>query len=131
MRRARIQLVEDDDKMAGVYQAHLEQAGYEVRRSSDGEAALSDVKEFKPDIIILDIMIPKMDGFDTLAALRMDPDTKHTKIMILSALDAIAYQQKGKELGTDDYMVKASATVDDVVNRIQQHLSEMSLEGED
>jgi two-component system, OmpR family, copper resistance phosphate regulon response regulator CusR len=130
MRRPRILLVEDDDKLGVIYREHLERSGLDVKLSKDGEVALSDAKSFEPDLILLDIMIPKLDGYDTLEALRLDPDTKHTKIIILSALDATAYQQKGKELGADDYMIKAQSTIDDIVNRVKQHLSELSLETE-
>lgn len=131
MRRPRVLLVEDDDKLGPVYRAHMEQAGLDVCLRVDGEAGLVAAKEFKPDMIILDVMMPRVDGFDTLEALRLDPDTKHTKIIMLSALDATAYQQKGKDLGADEYMVKAQSTINDVVDRIKQHLSELSLDSEE
>lgn len=120
--KAKILLVEDDEGLAQVYKARLEAEGFEVAHCGDGEAALSQTMSFKPDLILLDVMMPKISGFDVLDILRNTPETAKVKIIILTALSQPADQAKAKELGVDDYLVKSQAVISDVVDRIKQRL---------
>lgn len=120
--KPRILLVEDDTALAAVYQARMEMEGFSVKLCQDGEAALSQALEFKPDLILLDVMMPKISGFDVLDILRNTPETKSTKIIILSALSQPSDQEKAKRLGVDEYLVKSQAMITDVMGRIRFHL---------
>lgn len=118
----KILLVEDDEGLASVYKARLEAEGFEVYHCSNGESALSDAMEYRPDLILLDIMMPKISGFDVLDILRNTPDTSGMKIIMLTALNQESDQQRAEELGVDDYLVKSQVVIADVVDRIKYHL---------
>lgn len=121
---ARVLLVEDDVALQGVYQARLQAEGFEVESADDGESALARSIELPPDLILLDLMMPKIDGFSVLDILKKTPATKNCKILILSALGDDADRARARELGADDYIVKAEATLNDVVERVHRHLAQ-------
>lgn len=118
----KILLVEDDDSLAAVYQTRLQAEGFDTRRVPNGEEALSNTLEYKPDLILLDVMMPKISGFDVLDILRNTPETAHIKIIMLTALSQDSDKQRAQELGVDDYLVKSQVVIADVVDRIKQHL---------
>lgn len=118
----RILLVEDDDALANVYIGRLEAEGFAIRRVSNGEQALDAAKEYKPDLVMLDIMMPKVSGFEVLDILRNTPETVNLKIMVLSALGQDSDKQKAEQLGADDYLVKSQVVITDVVVRIRRLL---------
>lgn len=118
----RILLVEDDDALANVYISRLEAEGFAMRRVSNGEAALDAAKEYRPDLVMLDIMMPKVSGFEVLDILRNTPETVNLKIMVLSALGQDSDKQKAEQLGADDYLVKSQVVITDVVGRIRRLL---------
>lgn len=118
----KILLVEDDDSLATVYQTRLQAEGFDTRRVPNGEEALSNTLEFKPDLILLDVMMPKVSGFDVLDILRNTPETANVKIIMLTALSQDSDKQRAEELGVDDYLVKSQVVIADVVDRIKQHL---------
>lgn len=118
----KILLVEDDAGLAQVYQQRLEAEGFEIKHVPNGEDALSSAVEYKPDLILLDIMMPKISGFDVLDILRNTPETTNIKIIILSALSQAKDVERAKELGVDDYLVKSQVVIADVVDKIKQHL---------
>jgi DNA-binding response OmpR family regulator len=120
--KPKILLVEDDAALASVYQARMEAEGFEVRHVDNGENALSAAVEFKPDLILLDIMMPRISGFDVLDILRNTPETCNTKIIILTALSQPSDQERAKSLGVDEYLVKSQAVISDVMARIRHHL---------
>lgn len=120
--RKRILLVEDDDSLANVYTTRLEAEGFTIMRVSNGEDALATVKQFQPHLVMLDIMMPKVSGFEVLDILRNSPDTMNLKVMVLSALGQEADKQKVMELGADDYLVKSQVVITDVVSRIRSLL---------
>lgn len=115
-------LVEDDDGLANVYKTRLEAEGFSVRRVPNGEDALAAAIEFKPDLIVLDVMMPKVSGFDVLDILRNTPETANVKIVMLTALSQENDKIKAEKLGADDYMVKSQVVIADVVERIKHHL---------
>jgi DNA-binding response OmpR family regulator len=118
----RILLVEDDDSLASVYVTRLQAEGFEVRRVSNGEEALATALSYKPDLVVLDVMMPKVSGFDVLDILRNTPETAQLKIIMLTALSQDSDKERAKTLGADDYLVKSQVVIADVIERIRHHL---------
>lgn len=118
----KILLVEDDDSLATVYQTRLQAEGFDTHRVPNGEEALATALEYKPDLILLDVMMPKVSGFDVLDILRNTPETAQMKIIMLTALSQDSDKARAVELGVDDYLVKSQVVIADVVDRIKQHL---------
>lgn len=121
-RPKRILLVEDDDALASVYLTRLQAEGFEVRRVSNGEDALASAMSFKPDLVVLDVMMPKVSGFDVLDILRNTPETADLKIVMLTALSQDSDRERAESLGVDEYLVKSQVVMADVVDRIKHHL---------
>lgn len=119
----KILLVEDDDALANVYMMRLEAEGFVMRRVANGEEALAAVKEYRPDLMMLDVMMPKVSGFEVLDIIRHTPDTMNLKIMVLSALGQESDKQKAESLGADDYLVKSQVVITDVIARIRKLLN--------
>jgi DNA-binding response OmpR family regulator len=103
-RPPRVLVVEDDQEIAQVLLRSLRMEGYEARASYDGEAALADAREFTPDLVILDLGLPKLDGVDVARALRKDGGD--VPILMLTARDAVEARVEGLDAGADDYLVK-------------------------
>ncbi len=121
--RKKILLVEDDDGLASVYKMRLESEGFNVNRVPNGENALSEAIEFKPDLVLLDVMMPKISGFEVLDILRNTAETKGIKVIMLTALSQDKDKAKAKELGADDFLVKSQVVIADVIERVKHHLS--------
>lgn len=121
-RLKKILLVEDDDALASVYTTRLQAEGFDVRRVPNGEEALSAALAFKPDLVVLDVMMPKVSGFDVLDILRNTAETAKVKVVMLTALSQDSDRQKAQDLGVDDYLVKSQVVIADVVERIKNHL---------
>jgi two-component system response regulator MprA len=102
-RQARVLIVEDDDDIAQVLQRSLRLEGYETRIAIDGEAALGAANDFVPDLVVLDLGLPKIDGMDVARRLRAADDVP---ILMLTARDALAARVEGLDAGADDYLVK-------------------------
>jgi len=102
-RAARVLVVEDDDEIAQVLQRSLRLEGYEVRIAGDGETALDQSAAFNPDLVILDLGLPKLDGIDVARRLRSADDVP---ILMLTARDALESRVEGLDSGADDYLVK-------------------------
>lgn len=120
--KKKILLVEDDQALASVYVSRLELEGFEVRHVADGEDALSAATAFKPDLIVLDAMMPKISGFDVLDILRNTAQTSNVRIIMLTALSQAKDKERAEKLGVDDYLVKSQVVIGDVVSRIKHHL---------
>lgn len=118
----KILLVEDDDALANTYIMRLQAEGFDLRRVANGEEALAAAKEYRPDLVVLDAMMPKVSGFDVLDILRNTPETGNLKIIMLTALSQDSDKQRAQGLGVDDYMVKSQVVMSDVVDRIKHHL---------
>lgn len=119
----KILLVEDDDGLASVYQTRLEAEGFGCKRVPNGEDALAAAIEYRPDLVLLDAMMPKVSGFDVLDILRNTPETTNMKIIMLTALSQESDRQRAQSLGVDDYLVKSQVVIADVIDRIKHHLS--------
>lgn len=118
----KILLVEDDDALANVYMMRLEVEGFEAKRVADGEQALALAKEYRPDLILLDIMMPRVSGFDVLDILRNTPETGNIKVIVLTALSQENDRKRAEDLGADDFLVKSQVVIADVISRIRYHL---------
>ena len=118
----KILLVEDDDALASVYQTRLQAEGFDLKRVPNGEDALAAALEYKPDLILLDVMMPKVSGFDVLDILRNTPETTNVKVIMLTALSQDSDKQRAESLGVDDYLVKSQVVIADVVDRIKSNL---------
>jgi DNA-binding response OmpR family regulator len=118
----RILFVEDDDALANVYLVRLQAEGFEVKRVANGEDALAAAIEFKPDLVLLDVMMPKVSGFDVLDILRNTPETANLKIVMLTALSQESDKKRAKDLGVDEYLVKSQVVIGDVIQRIKLQL---------
>lgn len=121
--KKKILLVEDDEALAAVYRSRLELEGFETKEVNNGEEALSVAVEFKPDLILLDVMMPKISGFDVLDILRNTPETANVRIIMLTALSQPKDKERAETLGVDDYLVKSQVVIGDVVERVKYHLS--------
>lgn len=118
----RILLVEDDDALANVYLMRLQAESFDVRRVANGEEALASALNYKPDLVLLDVMMPKVSGFDVLDILRNTPETANLKIIMLTALSQESDKERANSLGVDDYLVKSQVVIADVIDRIKHHL---------
>ena len=120
--KKKILLVEDDEALAGVYKSRLEMEGFDIKEVNNGEDALSAAMEYKPDLILLDAMMPKISGFDVLDILRNTPETANMRIIMLTALSQPKDRERAEKLGVDDYLVKSQVVIGDVVDRVKHHL---------
>ena len=117
----KILIVEDDAFLHNLLADKLEllrKNGIEVFPTFSGKEALEKAKEVRPDIVLLDVVLPGMNGFEVLEALRKDPDLKNVSVIILSNLNQDKDKQRAKELGVTDYMVKANFMLEELVERI-------------
>lgn len=119
----KVLLVEDDINLRDIYSARFTAEGYQIVTASDGEEALATAVREKPDLILLDVMMPKISGFDVLDILRSTPETKNTKIIIMTALSQESDKARGEALGANQYMVKSQVTLEDVVGTVKQMLA--------
>lgn len=120
--KKKILLVEDDQALATVYRSRLELEGFIVEHVANGEEALSRIVQLKPDLVVLDAMMPKINGFDVLDIIRQTPETMNTRVIMLTALSQPKDKERAEQLGADDYLVKSQVVIGDVVARIKHHL---------
>ena len=127
---AKILLVEDDNNLREIYAARLAAEGYQIVSAPDGEEALAIAVKEKPDLIISDIMMPKVSGFDMLDILRNAPETQHTRIIMMTALSQTEDKERADSLGADLYLVKSQVTLEDVVASVRKVLDSDSAPAE-
>lgn len=118
-----ILLVEDDKALVEMYCAKFREEGLTYLTAENGEDGLAIARKESPQVVLLDIMMPKMDGFMVLEELRKDSKTKDLPIIMLSNLGQTSDIEKGKKLGANDYIVKASMTPAQVVGKIRPYLA--------
>lgn len=121
---AKVMLVEDDNNLREIYEARLQAEGYIIVSAHDGEEALVIAKAEKPDLIISDVMMPKISGFEMLDILRNTDGLKDVKIIMLTALGQADDQQRADKLGADRYLVKSQVTLEDIVKSAHELLGE-------
>lgn len=122
--KKKILLVEDDTNLAAVYKSRLEMENFEVTLVTNGEEALSSIQKEKPDLVLLDAMMPKISGFDVLDILRNTPDTANVRVIMLTALSQEKDMQRAQSLGVDEYLVKSQVVINDVIDRVKFHLGQ-------
>jgi len=122
-KKNKILIVEDDSYISDMYKIKLEEGGYSVSVAPDGESGLELASQIMPDIILLDVVMPKMDGFAVLQNLRGDAKFKDTPIVMLTNLGQKESVEKGLKSGADDYIVKAHFTPSEVVSKIEDILN--------
>lgn len=121
--KRKILLVEDDETLAEVYKQRLELEGFDVNHVNNGEDALATAVKFHPDLVLLDVMMPKLNGFDVLDIMRQTPETRNVHIIMLTALSQPKDEQRAKDLGADDFLIKSQVVIGDVVERIKHQLN--------
>jgi len=115
----KILMVDDDKMLTDMYKERLELAGYQVEVSRNGEEGLAKIHQMKPDAVLLDIMMPKVNGYDALASIKSDPATKDIPVIILSALMRDINKSKAIEAGADDYIIKSEVMPADVIVKVE------------
>ena len=111
----KVMLVEDDNNLREIYQARLQAEGYEIVAAKDGEEALVLAKAEKPELVISDVMMPKISGFEMLDILRNTDGLKEVKVIMLTALGQSDDQLRADKLGADRYLVKSQVTLEDII----------------
>ena len=119
-----ILVAEDDRFYANIYNTRLTREGYDVVVASDGEQALKIARDRKPDLILLDLILPVKDGFETLEELRADNELKNVKVVVLSNLGQEADVQRVKKLGVEAYLVKTDLSIQEMIDKVKSCLSE-------
>ncbi len=118
-------LVEDDKFLANIYKTKFEMEGFTIYVAEDGEAGLAAVKKKKPDIVLLDILLPKLDGFTVLEQLKKNDSTKKIPVILLTNLGQKDDVDRGQDLGAADYLIKAHFKPSETVDRVKKILAKV------
>ncbi|MBR2725740.1 response regulator [Candidatus Saccharibacteria bacterium] len=121
---SKIMVVEDDASLREIYSIRITAEGYEVVSAGDGEEALAVAVREKPDLILADVMMPKISGFDMLDILRSTPEVANIKVIMMTALSGDNQRERGERLGADRYLVKSQIGIEDMVNTIHEVLGD-------
>lgn len=122
--KEKIILVEDDKMLADMYITKFKKEGMDVMRANDGAEGLDMIMTEKPDLVLLDIIMPKLDGFAVLKEIRKDSSLKDTHVLLLTNLGQSEDVDKGKQLGADDYFIKANHTPAEIVEKVKYILAQ-------
>jgi DNA-binding response OmpR family regulator len=122
MEMKKVLLIEDDPFLSSLLKNRFAKEGLEVMHARDGQEALDALQTFKPDIILLDIILPKKSGFEVMEGIRQDPQLQNAPIIIISNLGQPEDVQKGQELGAVEYFIKAKTSIDDLVGNVVSFL---------
>ena len=120
----KIMLVEDDKSLREIYGVRLLAEGYDIVSAGDGEEALAMAIKERPQLIVSDVMMPKISGFDMLDILRSTTETKNIKVIMMTALSSEEQRQRGETLGADRYLVKSQVGIEDVVRVVHEVLED-------
>ncbi len=120
-----IVLADNDPFITRVYKSGLEEAGYDVVVAEDGEAALEQARSRHPDLVLLEIILPKLDGFTVLKTLKADDTTSTIPVIILTSLSQESDQNEARTSGAVDFLVKSEVSLNDILVRIKRALSEL------
>lgn len=126
---SKVMIVEDDDSLREIYGIRLTAEGYTVVSAHDGEEALAVAVRERPDLVISDVMMPKISGFDMLDILRSTPETQNIKVIMMTALSSDDQRERGESLGADRYLVKSQVGIEDVINVVHEVLGDRDANG--
>ena len=118
----KVLIVEDDPSVIQMYSMKFKEGGHEVLQATTGVEGLDLARKEKPDLILLDIIIPQFDGFAVLEKLREDVSTKNIPVILLTNLSQDTDQKRGKELGAKEYLVKAHLTPSEVFKKVEKYI---------
>jgi len=119
LKKYKLLVVEDDTYLADIYATKLRLEGFDAEVANDGETGIEVAKKIIPNVMLLDIMLPGMDGFEVLKAIKSDPTTQNCIVIMLTNLDSSDDVRKGVELGAADYMVKAHFVPAEIVSKVK------------
>jgi len=120
--KKKIMVVEDDEHISKVYEIKFAKEGINVVLARDGEEAVVKITAEKPDVILLDLMIPKKDGFGVLEEIKKNPELVNIPVIILSNLGQKSDQDRAIALGANEYLVKVDYSIQDVINKAKGYL---------
>ena len=120
----KILIVEDDLFIRELYERQLGLAGYQVTSAADGPEGLAKVAQFQPNLLLLDIMLPQMNGLDLLKTIKAKEDTKGLPVILLTNLGQDSVIKEGFSLGADGYLIKSAYTPDQIIEEVKKFLSE-------
>lgn len=115
----KVMLIEDDRFLSSLIKARLEKDGIVVQQAFDGEDAIKRLPDEKPDLVILDLIMPKTNGFDVLKTISMTPGIETTPVVIVSNLAQDSDIEKARQLGAKEYFVKVKISIDDLIGKIE------------
>ena len=118
----RVLIAEDDKFIANAYRAKLEKAGFELQMAGDGEEVLRILEVWVPDLILMDLIMPKRDGFSALEEIKKNPKWKSIPVLVASNLGQKEDVDRAEELGADGYIVKSNMGINDLVTKINSLL---------
>lgn len=117
-----ILVAEDDSFYSNIYKFKLNKEGFTVQTATNGDEVLNLAKEHKPDLILLDLIMPIKDGFETLKELKNDPGLKDIKVIVISNLGQDEDITRTKALGAQDYLVKANMSIQEMMDKVKSYL---------
>ncbi|PJE69441.1 MAG: response regulator [Candidatus Staskawiczbacteria bacterium CG10_big_fil_rev_8_21_14_0_10_38_10] len=120
----KILFIEDESALQKTFDDILRQENYEITPALDGEIGLSLAKSAKPDLILLDLILPKLNGFEVLKRLKEDKETKEIPVIVLTNLEEMADIERALELGATTYLVKANYSLKEVIEKIKKTVGE-------
>lgn len=126
---SKVMIVEDDDSLREIYSIRLTAEGYAIVSARDGEEALAVAVRERPDLIVSDVMMPKISGFDMLDILRSTPETAGIRVIMMTALSSDEERARGEALGANRYLVKSQVGIEDVVNAVHEVLGDRGANG--
>jgi len=125
--KATILMIEEDGFLRKIYRNKFSQAGFEFNEATNGEEGLNKIRAKKPDLVLLDLILPKKSGFDVLVEMKDNKETKNIPVIILSNLAQESDIQRGLSLGAKDYLVKPEVSLSEVVERVKECLVKIEL----
>ncbi len=121
-KKKKILIIEDDKILADMYAVKFDKVGYEVVETQNGIEGLNLAKTINPDVVLLDVILPEMDGFSILIELKKEKNTKKLPVILLTNLGQQGDIEKGKLLGATDYLTKSNTTPAEVIERVKKIL---------
>ena len=121
-KKSKVILIEDEEMLSNMYEAKFIKEGFDIKKALDGETGLKLIQEENPDLVLLDIIMPKLDGFSVLRKIKEDQKNKNIPVILLTNLGQDEDVKKGNSLGASGYLVKANMTPSQVVDKVKEFL---------